>query len=68
MKTFGSLTQAESSLWKRHTWITFALERGVPIATVCNNCDTSIQYIQEHYFHYAAKHSTRSTLNRQKAA
>jgi hypothetical protein len=29
----------------RHTWITLALERGVPIATVCNNCDTSIQYV-----------------------
>ena len=44
----------------RHTWITFALERGVPIATVCNNCDTSIQYIQEHYFHYDAKRATGS--------
>jgi hypothetical protein len=32
----------------RHTWITFALEKGVPIATLCNNCDTSIEYIQEH--------------------
>ena len=42
----------------RHTWITFALERGVPIATVCNNCDTSIEYIQEHYFHYDAKRAT----------
>jgi integrase len=42
----------------RHTWITFALERGVPIATVCNNCDTSIEYIQDHYFHYDAKRAT----------
>ena len=42
----------------RHTWITFALQRGVPIATVCNNCDTSIQYVQEHYFHYDAKRAT----------
>lgn len=42
----------------RHTWITLALERGVPIATVCNNCDTSIQYVQEHYFHYDAKKAT----------
>jgi hypothetical protein len=42
----------------RHTWITFALERGVPIATVCNNCDTSIQYVQEHYFHSDAKRAT----------
>ena len=44
----------------RHTWITLALERGVPIATVCNNCDTSIQYIQEHYFHYDAKRATEA--------
>jgi len=42
----------------RHTWITFALERGVPVATVCNNCDTSIEYIQQHYFHYDAKRAT----------
>jgi len=25
---------------------------------VCNNCDTSIQYVQEHYFHYDAKRAT----------
>jgi len=42
----------------RHTWITFALERGVHIATVCNNCDTSIEHIQQHYFHYDAKRAT----------
>ncbi len=42
----------------RHIWITFALERGVPISTVCNNCDTSIEYIQQHYFHYDAKRAT----------
>lgn len=29
-----------------------------PIATVCNNCDTSIEYIQQHYFHYDAKRAT----------
>ena len=46
----------------RHSWITFALERGVPIATVCNNCDTSIQYVQEHYFHYDAKRATGALL------
>ncbi|CAE22288.1 possible FYVE zinc finger [Prochlorococcus marinus str. MIT 9313] len=40
------------------TWIKLVLERGVAIATVCNNCDTSIQYIQEHYFQYGATHST----------
>ena len=25
---------------------------------MCNNCDTSIQYVQEHYFHYVAKRAT----------
>jgi len=25
---------------------------------VCNNCDTSIEYIQQHYFHYDAKRAT----------
>jgi hypothetical protein len=24
----------------------------------CNNCDTSIEYIQQHYFHYDAKRAT----------
>ena len=28
------------------------------IATVCNNFDTSIQYVQDHYFHYDAKRVT----------
>lgn len=44
----------------RHTYITLALERGVPIAVVCSNCDTSIQYIQEHYFHYDAAKATEA--------
>ena len=54
------ITSGKNLTWYsfRHTWITFALERGVPIATVCNNCDTSIQYVQEHYFHYDAKRAT----------
>jgi len=52
----------------RHSWITFALERGVPIATVCNNCDTSIQYVQEHYFHYDAKRATDALSTGRKRA
>ena len=51
----------------RHTYITMALERGVPIATVCNNCDTSIEYIQEHYFHYDAKRATQALATGRKA-
>lgn len=46
----------------RHTYITLALERGVPIATVCANCDTSIQYIQQHYFHYDAARATDALM------
>ena len=42
----------------RHTFITLSLERGVPLATLCANCDTSIQYVQQHYFHYDAKRAT----------
>jgi len=42
----------------RYTCVTIALERGVPIAKVCSNCDTSIEYIQQHYFHYDAKRAT----------
>ena len=33
-------------------------KKGVPIATVCNNCDTLIQYVEEYYFHYDAKRAT----------
>ena len=28
--------------------------------TICDNCDTSIEYIQEHYFHYNAKRATEA--------
>ena len=58
------VTSGKTLTWYsfRHSWITFALERGVPIATVCNNCDTSIQYVQEHYFHYDAKRATGALL------
>ena len=52
----------------RHTWTTFALERGVPIATVCNNCDTSNQFVQQHYFHYYAKRATNALSNGRKQA
>ena len=47
----------------RHTFITFALNRGVPITTVCNNCDTGIKYVQDHYFHFQARSKeTQSAL------
>ena len=42
----------------RHTFITLSLERGVPLATLCANCDTSMQYVEQHYFHYDAKRAT----------
>ena len=34
------------------------LSAGVPLPTVAANTDTSMKYIQEHYFHYRADKST----------
>jgi hypothetical protein len=28
------------------------------VLTICNNCDTSNEYIQQHYVHYDAKRAT----------
>ncbi len=46
-------------LWS-HGWskLLGSEESGVPIATVGNNYDTSIQYVKEHYFHYDVKRAT----------
>ena len=43
----------------RHTYITINLRRGVPVAIVAANTDTSLKYIQDHYFHYRADESTQ---------
>ena len=40
------------------TYITMRLSAGVPLPTVAANTDTSMKYIQEHYFHYRADEST----------
>jgi hypothetical protein len=43
----------------RHTYITFQLTLNeTPVAIVAAQCDTSIKYIEEHYFHYRAELST----------
>ena len=42
----------------RHSYITFALNRGVPLPTIAAQTDTSMKYIQEHYFHYRADEAT----------
>ena len=42
----------------RHTHITMALNRGVPVPTLAANTDTSMKYIEEHYFHYRADAAT----------
>ena len=42
----------------RHSYITMRLSAGVPLPTVAANTDTSMKYIQEHYFHYRADEST----------
>jgi len=36
----------------RHTYITMRLKNGTPLAVVAANCNTSLKYIQEHYYHY----------------
>ena len=35
----------------RHSFITWRLDAGVPIQEIANHCDTSIEYIQKHYYH-----------------
>tara|TARA_Y100001973_G_scaffold59950_1_gene88238 strand:- start:3452 stop:3655 length:204 start_codon:yes stop_codon:yes gene_type:complete len=35
-----------------------ALNRGVPVPTLAANTDTSMKYIEEHYFHYRADAAT----------
>ena len=42
----------------RHAYITMRLSASVPLPTVAANTDTSMKYIQEHYFHYRADEST----------
>ena len=36
----------------RHTYITMRLKNGTPLAIVASQCNTSLQYIQDHYYHY----------------
>ena len=43
----------------RHTNTTMLLTADVPLPTVAANIDTSMKYIQEHYFHYRADESTK---------
>ena len=40
----------------RHSYISMRLKAGVPV--IAANTDTSMKYIQEHYFHYRADEST----------
>ena len=42
----------------RHTYITMRLKAGTPLAIVAANTDTSLKYIQDHYFHYRADEAT----------
>ena len=43
----------------RHSYITMRLKAGTPVAVIANQCDTSIKYIEEHYFHYRAEEATQ---------
>ena len=36
----------------RHTYITMRLKSGTPLAVVASQCNTSLKYIQDHYYHY----------------
>ena len=42
----------------RHTQITLRLNAGTPVPVIAANCDTSMKYIEEHYFHYRAAEQT----------
>ena len=42
----------------RHTHITSRLNSGTPVPVIAANCDTSMKYIEEHYFHYRAAEQT----------
>ena len=42
----------------RHTYITMRLQAGTPVAVVAANTDTSLKYIEDHYFHYRAEEAT----------
>lgn len=42
----------------RHTRITLRLNAGTPVPVIAANCDTSMKYIEEHYFHYRAAEQT----------
>ena len=41
----------------RHSYITFRLNDGVSVADVANQCDTSMKYIEDHYYHHRADES-----------
>ena len=42
----------------RHTHITLRLNAGTPVPVIAANCDTSMKYIEDHYFHYRAAEQT----------
>ena len=42
----------------RHTHITMRLKAGTPVPVLAANTDTSMKYIEDHYFHYRADEST----------
>ena len=41
-----------------HTHITLRLNAGTPVSVIAANCNTSMKYIEEHYFHYRAAEQT----------
>ena len=51
----------------RHTHITMRLKAGTPLAIVAANTNTSMKYIEEHYYHYRSDESAEElALGREK--
>ena len=51
----------------RHTHITMRLKAGTPLAIVAANTNTSMKYIEEHYYHYRSDESAEElSMGREK--
>ena len=60
-KKWTDINSGKNLTWYsfRHTYITMRLSAGVPLPVIASNTDTSMKYINEHYFHYRADESTQ---------
>jgi integrase len=52
----------------RHTGVSFAVSRGVPMLPLARNCGTGVRYIEDVYYHHEAESkSTWATLNQNRS-